>query len=350
MARRKPMATYLELIEDQRGRIRAPVGVILGSPREVAELVAALPGLEVICYQMDLYQAERLTEALRERETTGQVITAADLWDLSAGFHTLLYPVPRGGERGLKLDMIEQAFHALRPGGQLIVLSPYEKDQLFPLALKKVFGRAHAPAAGDGMVLWSQREGDRPRRRHEVTFQVSGLAGRPLRFLSRPGTFSYGRFDNGARALVEIMQIDEGDRVLDIGCGVGTNGIHAALRSGPDGSTTFVDSNVRAVALAEHNARENGVVNFRAVASSKVDVPDGDFDVALANPPYYAQHDIARLFIDRARHLLKPDGRLYLVTKQPNQVGPMVAEVFQSPAEVVERRGYVVLCASRLRV
>jgi hypothetical protein len=42
--------------------------------------------------------------------------------------------------------------------------------------------------------------------------------------------------------------------------------------------------------------------------------------------------------------LLKPGGRFYLVTKQPDQVGPLVADRF-GPAEVVERRGYVVLCA-----
>lgn len=345
MPKRKHLPTFAELIGAMPGRVRPPVGVILGSPRETAELAAATAAGPVTCYQMDLYQAERLGEALRERDVPGEAITAPDLWDLETPFQTLLYPVPKGGERGLKLDMIEQAFHVLRPGGQLVVLSPYEKDQFFPTALKKVFGRVHAPAAGEGMVFWCQREGERPRRRHEVSFQVSGVAGRPLRFLSRPGTFSYGRFDHGARALVEVMEIDEGDRVLDVGCGVGTNGVHAALAGGPEGFTAFVDSNVRAVALAEHNARVNGLKHFRAVASSGVEVPEGEFDVALANPPYYAQHHIARLFIERARALLKPEGRLYLVTKQPHQVGPMVAEVFRGPAEVVERRGYVVLCA-----
>ena len=66
--------------------------------------------------------------------------------------------------------------------------------------------------------------------------------------------------------------------------------------------------------------------------------------MVLANPPYYAQLSIAQLFIERARRLLRPGGRCYLVTKQPNQVGPLVAEAF-GPAQVVERRGYVVLCA-----
>jgi 16S rRNA (guanine1207-N2)-methyltransferase len=106
-----------------------------------------------------------------------------------------------------------------------------------------------------------------------------------------------------------------------------------------------VDSNVRAVALAEINARANGVDSFQTVASSTVEgLDDGSFDVALANPPYYAQLSIAQLFIERGRALLRPGGRLYLVTKQPDQVGPMVADHF-GRTDVVERRGYIVLCA-----
>src|SRR5262249_42147524 len=221
-------------------------------------------------------------------------------------FQTLLYPVPQGGERALKIDMVEQGYHVLRPKGTLVVLSPYDRDQFFPALLKKIFKKVHAPATAQGPVLWCQREGDRPRRRHEVTFQVRAEEGPPFRFLSRPGVFAYGRFDDGARALVETMEVAPAERVLDMGCGCGTNGGSAARRSGPGGFTAFVDSNTRAVALAEHNARADGVANFQAVASSQVEgLEEGSFDVVLANPPYYAQLTVAHRFIERSRVLLR---------------------------------------------
>jgi len=328
-----------------RARVRPPLAVVLGSPAEVVHLLYACPGVEAVCYQMDLYQAERLREALAAANFAARVETLPDLWDLPADFQSAVYVPARGGERELKIDMVEQAFHVLRPGGALAVWSSYETDPFFPTLMKKVFGRVHEHRADPDTVLWSPRVGDRPRRRHEVTFQARVLGGPSRRFLSRPGVFSYGRFDNGARALVETAAVDSGDRVLDLGCGVGVAGVFAAQTAGPEGRITFVDSNVRAVALTEHNAAANGVASFEAVASSTVGgLEERSFDVVLANPPYIADHGVAALFIERARALLKPKGRLFLVTKQPNPVAEMIEGAFGA-VEAMLRRGYTVLCA-----
>jgi 16S rRNA (guanine1207-N2)-methyltransferase len=340
------MKTALDCLEPIRERINPPIAIILGSPAGVAQLVASLPTPDIVCYQMDLYQADRLREELSQVGSPAHVVASADLWDLPATFQTVLYPAPQTGERSLKLDMVEQAYHILRPRGMLVVLSPYEADQFFPDVLKKIYRRVHTPPVEGGTLLWCRREGDRQRRRHEMTFQARIGEGPSLRFLSRPGVFSYGQLDAGARALVETMTIDPGERVLDIGCGCGTNGIFAARQSGPAGTTMFLDSNVRAIALTELNAQANGLAAYRALASSQLVEPAaGDWDVVLANPPYYAQASIARLFIERARVLLRPTGRLYLVTKQADQVGPIMAETF-GLTEAETRRGYTILSAS----
>jgi 16S rRNA (guanine1207-N2)-methyltransferase len=326
-------------------RVRPPVAVALGSPREVALLVAGLDLGSATCFQMDLYQADRLRRELADHNVQAQVTVSADLWDLSAEFETVIYPAPAAGERSLKIDMVEQAYHVLRPGGTIVVLSPYVHDELFPALLKKTFGRVHASRVDSGTVLWCRREGDRPRRRHEVVFHARIGDGPSLTFVSRPGVFSYGRLDDGARALIETMHVQTGDRIVDIGCGCGAIGIFAAELSGLTGYVSFVDSNARAIALAELNARANHVPHFDAIASANaVGPPEATFDVALANPPYYAQLSIARLFIERSRSFLRPGGRLYLVTKQADQLIPLVADLF-GPVEAVPRRGYAVLHA-----
>jgi 16S rRNA G1207 methylase RsmC len=374
--RKKQAKPFAELVQILANKLRPPFGIVLGSPGEVAELVQVLPDGETTCYQMDLFQSARLIDILATRSRSAIVESRPDLWDLhlssspgrgigsegeatdislpdphpqplsqgerGAGFQTLIYPVPLGGERALKLDMVEQAFHVLKPQGTLIVLSPYDKDDLFPAALKKVFGRLHTPMEGDNKIFWCQHDGERPRRRHEMTYHVRVDPETSYCFLSRPGVFGYGFYDEGARALTEVMELEAGQRVLDLGCGVGTNGILAARQVGPTGFVAFADSNVRAIALAELNAHAIGLISYQTCATHTLtEWPDASFDVVLANPPYYAHGSIIRLFIERSKALLRAGGILYLVTKQVHAAGPILQEHFPEPV-LFENRGYVI--------
>jgi 16S rRNA (guanine1207-N2)-methyltransferase len=343
--RRDPPLSQRPVPDVLRPRVRTPAVVVLGSPAEVVNLLSGLGLDDAVCYQMDLHQADRLRVALADAGLAAKVVTASDLWDLGPEFETALYMPARGGERELKIDMVEQAFHVLRPKGALAVWSPYAVDDFLPPLLKKVFGKAPSQPGGADNIFLAQRDGDRPLRRHEVTFQARVNDGPSCRFVSRPGTFSYGRFDNGARALAETMEVGPGDQVLDVGCGAGTNGVFAWQRCGPDGAVTFVDSNLRAVALADLNAQANGVARYRTEASASVEgLEPGSFDVALANPPYFAAGAVARLFIERSKALLRPGGRLFLVTRQPDEVARWVVETF-GEADAVMHRGYTILIA-----
>src|SRR5947209_3429907 len=106
----------------------------------------------------------------------------------------------------------------------------------------------------------------------------------------------------------------------------------------------FVYSNLRAVALAEHNARLNDISTFQALASADMsELPASSFDVVLANPPYYAQNAIDQFFIKKARVLLRPGGRVYLVTKLADYIGRIMEEKF-GQTEVMKRHHYALLC------
>jgi 16S rRNA (guanine1207-N2)-methyltransferase len=246
----------------------------------------------------------------------------------------------------LKLDVIEQSFHVLEPGGTFITLSGYEKDTLFAKAQKKVFGKCgESPRSDDGMAFWSTRHGDHPRRRHQMTFHAK-IGDRPsMSFVTWPGTFSYGRMDNGSRAMLEVADVRPGDKVLDMGCGNGSVGCLVSQQAGPSGMVTFIDSHARAIALSQINAKENRVPNPRFFLSSNLEgIQMGEFDVVLANPPYYANSEVARLFITSARDVLRPGGRFYFVTRMPVQTIPEVIDFF-GEVESVENRGFTVVMA-----
>jgi 16S rRNA (guanine1207-N2)-methyltransferase len=334
-------STLPQALDVLKIRVRPPLALALGAPSPSACLLADL-GLPAVCYQMDLYQADRLRQDLAELQVQAEVATHPDVWDLPDVFQTVLFPATEGGDRELKIDLVDQAFHILRPGGCLVVVSPYDKDQLFPGLLKKIYGEVHATRVRTGTVFWAQRHGDRPRRRHEMTYHARLGDEGSRAFLSRPGVFAYGRLDDGARGLLESMTINSGEQILDLGCGAGTNGIFAGLRAGPEGGVNFMDSNVRATALAAENARSNGLTNYRIVAAAGGEgLPQRAFDVVLANPPYYAHGSITRLFAEQGRACLRKRGRFYLVTKQVEQTVPILEECFET-IEAAEKRGYVV--------
>jgi len=328
-------------------KVRPPIAIVMGSPRQAAELVSLCPSGDIACFQMDLHQAGRLREELQLANREARIEVRADLWDLPADFQTVLFPVAMHGERELKLDLLEQSYQILKPRGLLISLTEYQSDQLLPKVHKKIFGKcSELPASRDGGVFWSHRNGDKPRRRHEVSFHARIGEHASHSFLSRPGVFSYGSMDDGARALLEIARIEPGNAILDLGCGVGANGILATDRAGKEAMVAFVDSNLRAIAVTELNARENGLTNFTCVASATLEgLPSAAFDVVLANPPYYATSSIAKLFIEKSKPLMKDGGRLFLVTKQVEHVAPLMVEVF-GDVDAYEHRGYTIIEAA----
>jgi 16S rRNA (guanine1207-N2)-methyltransferase len=341
------MNHIIDLFATVAHRVRPPVCIAIGPPWPVANLVKALGGMETTCAQLDLHQTARVKECLAELEVTAEVVATPDLWDLPARFNTVIFPASAHADRELKLDVVEQAYHILQPGGVFITLSEYEKDNQFAKWHKKVFGKCgETPASENGMAFFSTRPPeDQKRRRHEVTFHARTQDGPSMEFVSRPGTFSYGHFDNGSRAMLEVTEIRAGDRILDLGCGNGAVGCLAGQKAGPKGTVTFIDSSLRAIALAELNAKANAIPNTRFLLATRLEgLEMSSFDVILANPPYYAKSEITRLFVEGTRDLLRHGGRYYLVTKMPTAVVPMVFQTY-GDCSVIENRGYSVVIA-----
>jgi len=141
--------------------------------------------------------------------------------------------------------------------------------------------------------------------------------------------------------LIEEMEFGSGARVLDIGCGAGVVALAAACR-GDDVTVHAVDSNTRAIQCTEHGAQLNGLTNVTTELNAGGNyLHAGQYDLALANPPYYAGFRIARHFLTAGYDALRPGGIILIVTKRADWYELHMPELFDD-VTVTERKGYYV--------
>jgi release factor glutamine methyltransferase len=77
-------------------------------------------------------------------------------------------------------------------------------------------------------------------------------------------------------------EVRRGDRFLEVGCGTGFVSLVAAAAGA---TVTCTDANPHAVALARHNAKQNGL-GLDAVETDLLAGVPGPFDAVAFNPPY----------------------------------------------------------------
>jgi release factor glutamine methyltransferase len=78
---------------------------------------------------------------------------------------------------------------------------------------------------------------------------------------------------------------NEGDRVLDLGCGSGVCGLFCAPKAS---EVIAVDISASAVRNTQENCRRLGIGNLTALQSDMFSRVEGKFDLILANAPYVA--------------------------------------------------------------
>ncbi|MCL2142997.1 MAG: methyltransferase [Methanomassiliicoccaceae archaeon] len=125
--------------------------------------------------------------------------------------------------------------------------------------------------------------------------------------------------------LIESLNVNEGERILEIGCGSGVVAIHCAKNGA---SVTAVDINPSAVALTRRNAAANGAFMDIRLSDLYEDI-DSHYDTIVFNLPYLPVNDEGMLekawsggddgigplpkLLNEARERLLPRGRFVIV-------------------------------------
>jgi 16S rRNA (guanine1207-N2)-methyltransferase len=278
------------------------------------------PDAVVDCWFLDVFHKSQSEFRIAEDgppPTNLHLFCQSDLPDHEADL--VAFAFKKGGEAELTRDLLQQGHLRLVEGGRMIVSTDNDEDQWLHKELREIFPKVtRRPLRKEGTLYFATKVGPLKKVRNfdcEFAFRDKG---RLIYAYSRPGVFSHRHIDPGARALINTMAIRPGMKVLDLGCGAGTVSLAAAF-SAENVTVHAVDSNARAVQSLERGIAKNDAPGITVVLDAEGQSPASDeFDLALANPPYFSNYAIADLFLDTAHRALKPKAKVQIVTKTPN--------------------------------
>lgn len=296
----------------------------------------------VVLHEFDVYQADLARQSAMEQggdsaspgepqATRVEVVCTPDFPD--SEFDLAALPTDPRGEAELTRDLLQQAHERLIEGGRLIATTSNAEDQWLHTEMRRLFAKVTRRPSEAGVLYLAKKDGPLKKRKHfdcEFAFRDQG---RLIKAVSRPGVFNHRGLDGGARALLGTIEIVEGMRVLELGCGSGVVSLAAACRA-PGVAVTAIDSHARAIDCTIRGAALNGLTNIRVVlgAEGECDAP-GTFDLAVGNPPYFSDYRISEIFLQAAARALRPSGAIRIVTKALEWYRQRIPELFDDARE-----------------
>ena len=184
---------------------------------------------------------------------------------------------------------------------------------------------------------------ENPDAAHDIHELRVDLLGEKMTFLTDAGVFSKKMVDFGSQLLLKCLEVNQGETVLDVGCGYGPLGLSLVKAYGVE--ATMVDINNRALDLARKNAERNKV-EATIFQSNIYEQVEGTFDHVISNPPIRAGKQVVHEIIEKSKDFLANSGDLTIVI-QKKQGAPSakskMEDVFGNCEIVKKDKGYYIL-------
>jgi SAM-dependent methyltransferase len=139
-----------------------------------------------------------------------------------------------------------------------------------------------------------------------------------------------------ALRMAAVTQIGDGQRVLDVGCGIGDPTLQVAVLVGPHGRVLGVDLVEDMLATARERAAALGLghVEFRAGDIATIDLPPHAFEAVLGRWSVNYVADPAAV-LRRLNAVLVPGGRIAVSAWAPPDANPWITIPMEALARVL---------------
>lgn len=306
------------------------------------------PGAVVDCWFLDIFHKTQSEYRIGEDGPPPSNLILhcqPDLPDHEADL--VAFAFKKGGEAELTRDLMQQGHQRLVEGGRMVVSTDNDEDQWIHKELRELFPKVtRRPIRKQGTLYLATKVAPLKKVRDfdcEFAFRDRG---RLIYAYSRPGVFSHRHIDPGARALMNSMIVKPRMKVLDLGSGAGTVSLAAAFAA-ENVALHAIDSNARAIQSLQRGIARNEAPGITfALDADGLSPASEEFDLALANPPYFSNYAIADLFLDTAHRALKPKAKILIVTKTPNWFVERMP-LWYADVEVAEATGYWIVSGKK---
>ena len=182
----------------------------------------------------------------------------------------------------------------------------------------------------------------------EVHYSINGV---DFSLESDNGVFSKNELDKGSELLIkELLPINLGENILDIGCGIGVIGLTLAYFT-PSLKVCLSDVNTRALSLCSANANSLKLSQRVTILQSDIyEKIEGKYSSIVSNPPIRAGKKVTYEIYKGALDHLIDSGSLYIVIRKnqgAKSVMSYLEELFGNVALLAREKGYYVLKATK---
>jgi ubiquinone/menaquinone biosynthesis C-methylase UbiE len=137
-----------------------------------------------------------------------------------------------------------------------------------------------------------------------------------------------------ALRMAAVAEVGPGQRVLDVGCGIGDPTLQVAVLTGPHGRVVGIDLAEAMLATARERAAALGLTHVEFVAGdvTTMTLPTPPFDVVLGRWSVIYLEDVVGT-LARLRDALVPGGRIAVAAWAPPDANPWIAIPMAALAE-----------------